>query len=250
MNFAASFLFFDYLHVTSLFLEPNTKAMEKIEMKQNVKLTKILEENIQHDPKQIIHNYSSHTLTPDQESLLIRGLNFALPPKKLRYEDYMLPFELLFRDFHNLDKKEEELVFAKNELRHVAFSSFKLYNKNENKLENISKNEHKAFLELLDLSNIIIQKADKGNVIVIIDRNTYVTKMNSILDDGTKFKKVDFEKRNEELDYLLDKQQEIVDFLKELKNSGVLTTDVYDQLKPRGGQPGVLYGLCKVHKRY
>ena len=86
--------------------------MEKIEMKQNVKLTKILEENIQHDPKQIIHNYSSHTLTPDQESLLIRGLNFALPPKKLRYEDYMLPFELLYRDFHKLDKKEDELVFA------------------------------------------------------------------------------------------------------------------------------------------
>ena len=145
-------------------------------MKQNVKLTKLIEENIQHDPKQIIHNYSSHALTPDQEALLIRGLNFALPPKKLQYEDYMLPFELLYRDFHSLDKKEEELVFAKNELRHIAFSSFKMYNKKDHKLENITEIERKAFLELLELDNIIVQKADKGNVIVIIDKTAYVTK--------------------------------------------------------------------------
>ena len=186
---------FDFLHVTSLFFEPNIKAMEKIELKQNDKLKKLLEENVKHDPKQIIHNYSSHKLTPDQELLLIRGLNFALPPKKLRYEDYMLPVELLFRDFHILDKNEEELVFAKNELRHVAFSSFKMYNKKDNKLENISKEEHKTFLELLDLRNIIIQKADKGSVIVIIDRNTYVTRMHRILNDDTKFKKVKFEEK-------------------------------------------------------
>ena len=119
--------YFDFLHITSLFFEPNIKAMEKIELKQNAKLIKIFEENVKHDPKQIIHNYSSHTLTPEQESLLIKGLNFALPPKKLKYEDYMLPFELLYRDFYNLDKKEDELVFAKNELRHIAYSSFKAY---------------------------------------------------------------------------------------------------------------------------
>ena len=240
--------YFDFLHIISLFFEPNIKAMEKIELKQNVKLTKILEENKPHDPKQIIHNYSSHILTPEQESLLMKGLNFALPPKKLRYEDYMLPFELLFRDFHSLDKKEEELVFAKNDLRHIAFSSFKSYNKKEHKFENISQKEHKAFLELLDVENIIIQKADKGNVIVIIDKNTYITKMNSILNDDTKFKKVSFEKRNKELDYLLDKQEEIVTFLKELKDSNVITESVFKDMKPSGSQPGVLYGLRIVHK--
>ena len=88
--------------------------------------------------------------------MLIKGLNFALPPKKLKYEDYMLPFELLNRDFHTLDKKEEEIVFRRNELRQIAFSSFKTYNKKEHKFKNISKAEHKAFSELL--KNIIIQK--------------------------------------------------------------------------------------------
>ena len=103
-------------------------------------------------------------------------------------------------------------------------------------------------MELLDLKDIIIQKADKGNVIVIIDRNTYITKMNNILNDTTKFKKVNFGKKNEELDYLLDKQGDIVDFLKELRDSKVISDLDSNDLKHRGTQPGVLYGLCKVHK--
>lgn len=77
----------------------------------------------------------------------------------------MLPFEFLYSNFHTLDKKEEELVFARNGLLRIAFSSFKFYSKKEHKFENISKTEHKVFMELL-----IISEADKGNVI-IIDRN-------------------------------------------------------------------------------
>ena len=72
--------------------------------------------------------------------------------------------------------------------------------------------------------------------------------MISILNDDTKFTKVDFGKRNGELDYLLGKQEEIVNFLKELKSSNVITDDLFNQLRPCGSQPGVLYGLCKVHK--
>ena len=240
--------YFDFLFVTSLFFEPNIKAIEKIELKQNAKLAKLLAENTKHDPKQIIYNYSSFKLTQDHENLLIKGLNFALPPKKLKYEEYMLPFELLYRDFYSLDKKEEEVVFARNELRQIAFSSFKTYNKKEHKFENLSRSEHKAFLELIDLQNIVIQKADKGNVVVIINKSTYISKMNSILNDGTKFRQVTFKKKNKELDYLLDKQEEIVTFLKELKDSKVITDAIFNDLKPCGSYPGVLYGLCKVHK--
>ena len=72
--------------------------------------------------------------------------------------------------------------------------------------------------------------------------------MNSILDDDTKFRKVTFKKKNKELGYLLDKQEEIVTLLKELKDSNVITDSIFDNLKPCGSYPGVLYGLCKVHK--
>ena len=242
--------YFDFLHIISLFLDRNTLELEKVELRQNAKLARLLAENISHDPKEIIHNFSSYILTPNQETVLMKGLNFATPPKKLKYEDFMLPFELLYRNIEDTNKIEE-LVFAKNELKHIAFSSFKTFNKKSHKFENITQLEHQAFLELLEIDNIIIQKADKGNVIVILDKTSYFAKMNSILDDETKFKKVSFcqkSQKNEELDYILEKEEEITDFLKELLDCKVISNEVYLKLKPSGSQPGVLYGLCKVHK--
>ena len=87
----------DYLFISSLFLESNRKALERIQSKQNRKLSKLMEDNPVHDVDDLVFNFSSHTLTDAQKSILSKGLNFALPPKKLRYEDYLLNFELLFK---------------------------------------------------------------------------------------------------------------------------------------------------------
>ena len=97
----------------------------------------------------------------------------SLPPKKLHYEDYMLLFELLFKDFSGSNLSEEDLLFAKSDLRNVAYSSFRVYNRKYHKLHNITKSEHKAFLELkklVETEKVVIQKADKGNVVVLLDK--------------------------------------------------------------------------------
>ena len=129
-----------------------------------------MEGEVKHDPKKIIYNYSEHVLTPSQESILIKGLNFSLPPKKLKYEDFMFNFEHLYRDLSQADKDNKDILFVKNELRNIAYSSFKVYNKKDHRFDNISKKEHSALLELLKLDNIIISKADKGNVVVILGK--------------------------------------------------------------------------------
>ena len=41
----------------------------------------------------------------------------------------------------------------------------------------------------------------------------------------------------------------ITDLLKDLKNSEVSFENVYKSLKQRGSRFGILYGLCKVHKK-
>ena len=51
-----------------------------------------------HDPEKVLINFSNHSLTEHEKSLLSRGLNFAIPPKNLNYADYLLPFELLFKE--------------------------------------------------------------------------------------------------------------------------------------------------------
>ena len=55
-----------------------------------------------HDPDKVIVNYSSYNLSDKEKNLLSKGLNFALPPKRLNYGDYLAPYELLFRDIKNL----------------------------------------------------------------------------------------------------------------------------------------------------
>ena len=65
---------------------------------------------------------------------------------------------------------------------------------------------------------------------------------------GIKNLPLNFKKKNKELDYILDNQGEIVTFLKDLKDSDVISESTFNSLKPSGSHPGVLYGLCKVHK--
>ena len=51
-----------------------------------------------HSPENVSFSFSHHLLKEIEKSLLTRGLNFALLSKNLNYADYILPFELSFRD--------------------------------------------------------------------------------------------------------------------------------------------------------
>ena len=239
----------DFLFVTSLFLEKNVRAVEEIELSQNIKLSKLLEDNPKHEVKDLIFNFSSHVLSKSQEAILMKGLNYALPPKSLKYEDYLLNFELLFRSI-NADNYciDEEVENLRSELRHIAYSSLKFYNRKKNKLENITEEEHIALNQLLSLNDIIIQKADKGNVIVILDRSIYIEKMENILSDTSKFKPITFEGDYGDLRYILEKEQEIKELLDKLQEKGVITPREKEKMCPKGSSPGILYGNCKVHK--
>ena len=240
----------DFLFISSLFLNKNREVLKQIEQKQNEKLVKLLDDSPKHNADDLIYNFSSHTLTSSQKTILMKGLNFSLPPKSLKNEDYLLNFELLFRSL-NSDKfhyKDNEFDNFKSELRNMGYSTLRFYNQKKKKLENISEDEWNALKELTSLDNIIIQKADKGNVIVLADKISYTTKMEGILSDMSKFTPITFEGQYDDLRYLLDKEKEIKEFLTSLKNKGVISAEELDRMVPTGSSPGILYGLCKVHK--
>ena len=56
--------------------------------------------------------------------------------------------------------------------------------------QNLSEEEFSALQNLFKSKELIIQKSDKGNSVVIVDRQDYVKKMNDILSDQKKFCKV------------------------------------------------------------
>ena len=241
----------DVYYIVHLFTSSNDKTITKIKEVQNLKLTQLVGQQKGHNAEDVIFNYSSYVLSDTETSLLCKGLNYALPPKKLKYEEYLLPFELLFRSVRNdKDIRREDLIHLRSKLCNTANSSFRAYNKKDHRFENLSKEEYDAFLKLASNEDIVIQKADKGNTVVIVDKNIYIEKMEAILSDTSKFAKVKFgHELNKELRHILDMEDEIRTTLNTLHDSNYLSKEDYDQLWPVGSRPGVLYGLCKVHKK-
>ena len=72
----------------------------------------------------------------------------------------------------------------------TAFSSFDWFKRNKPK-NNLSVIESQALNSLLQNKYIIIQKADKGSTIVVIDKYFYKKKMKAIISDRSKFEKLD-----------------------------------------------------------
>ena len=56
--------------------------------------------------------------------------------------------------------------------------------------KNFSKEELKALDNSVKNKDIVIQKVDKGNNVVILNRSDYISKLSKILDDTSKFKGV------------------------------------------------------------
>ena len=87
---------FNFAHVLCLFFGGNDSRLSKIRDVHNKKFNYLGLENRYecHDPDKVILNYSSYKLLDFEKRLLAKGLNYALPPIKLNYGNYMTPFEL------------------------------------------------------------------------------------------------------------------------------------------------------------
>ena len=98
------------------------------------------------DPDKIIINHSSYQLSDIEKTVLAKGLNFALPPKKLNYADYLTPYELLFRDIKELSVDDSILERVKVDMKKICLSSFENF-KFKDEL-NITPDELKALKDL------------------------------------------------------------------------------------------------------
>ena len=135
--------------------------------------------------------------------------------------------------------------FIKSRLRDSAFSSYKDTSKTFEK--NLPKAEFDALKILLKNKDIIIQKADKGTTVVILNKKDYVCKMKSILNDSSKFHKVYID-HDKILNHLIHMKNRVTDVLKNLRDKNEISIDIYKDLSPLGSRPGIMYGLAKVHE--
>ena len=160
---------------------------------QQIKLNNLFKDRkSQHDPQKIVFNFSSYVLSEAERSLILKGLNFSIPPKKLNHVDYLVNSELFYRDIYKLDVlSAEDLDFIKTKTKDIALSSFHTYNNNVP--QRLSKREFDVLKTLTQNKHIIIQKSEQGNSIVLLTETSILKKMENFLSDQSKFQKATVE---------------------------------------------------------
>ena len=202
---------FDFAHVSSLFLRSNNRILASKSAIQQRKLSNLVKSSISiHDPNKVIFNFSKYELSDGEKGLLAKGLNFSLPPKYLDYGDYLANFELFYRNIRNLGiLPNEDLDFVKTRIKEVALSTYRNYN--DNVPQHLSKEEFLALQNLRKNKNIVIQKSDKGNSVVVVDKADYLDKMDNLLNDTRKFEKINL-KNDGILNFAINKKNVLTIF--------------------------------------
>ena len=75
--------------------------------------------------------------------------------------------------------------------------------------------------------------------------------MEELLSDRSKFVKTEFNSKhtvNQDVRHLLDTELEIKSCSDDFLNKNYLSKDDWKYLKPCRSKPGIMYGLCKIHK--
>ena len=105
-----------------------------------------------------------------------------------------------------------------------------------------------ALNNLSNNKNIIIQKSDKGNSVVLLDKDKYLEGMSKILKNSAKFEMLQFD-HDQELNYILNlEKKKLINILKDLNNKEEITEVDYNHLYRFSSRPGIFYGMAKLHK--
>ncbi|XP_071057544.1 uncharacterized protein [Onthophagus taurus] len=117
----------------------------------------------------IVINRSNIPLTKDETSVLAKGLNYAIAPKKVPKEEIICEVEAAVRGMSTL--KAEEI---RQEVTRVLKSA-------KPPKSNLMVGEKKALRSIKEKSEIVVLPADKGNATVVMDRKEYDDKMLNLL---------------------------------------------------------------------
>ena len=198
------------------------------------------------DPNKVVFNFSDRIISAKEKSLLTLGLNFGLPVFKLNFYSFFNSFEKLYRILkREPEYKPDTQPSLKSLLHNISFRLF--YNFKPYKVFSplFNRNEISILKNLSQDKSIVICRPDKGRGVVILNKRDYISKMNNILSDTTKFKLIDSDDR---VLHTLRQEDRTNRVLSKLKKDGALSESQYSNLSISGSSPGIMYGLPKVHK--
>ena len=194
----------------------------------------------------VIFNFSNVQLTDIEKQALVKGLKYNFPPPRLNFINYFLEFERLYNNISSLsfyDPLNKGTLYFKQSLSHLAHSCFYSFNPFTIN-QSFDKDIFTALKSLSKRENLVICKPDKGNGVVLMNKNDYHDKMNTILLDREKFAPI----TSDIYAYILRHEDKVNRQLRKLLKDGIINETTFHNLYSSGSKPGVMYGLPKVHK--
>ena len=190
----------------------------------------------------LVYNYSYRNLTDDEENLLSKGWKYALTLNKINTLNAKTDLEYLYTCLQN-----NKLIDSPDKINKIksCFNEFgnKINIKMKNEIPNISLEERRAIESLSNDKLLVISKVDKGNAIVVLNREDYLMKAYEILCDNRAFKKLQCNPTEQ-------REQNFIKFLLKLKKEKMINDKDYKMIRPKtGSRTPEAYFLIKVHKQ-
>lgn len=194
-------------------------------------------------PKDAIFNYSNYRLSKREEFLLSLGTDFCLPNFKPNFSKFFLLFKLFFNNIRHLPS-HINIETARQSIQSIAHKAFSSY-KNLSWFPFFKKEDFQILKKLSHLKDIILCRPDKGRGFVLLNRDDYIRKMNSILSDSTKFCEIGLP----EFSIIFKIEDKINRTLKKLKDESIISNQTYQSLYSSGSSFSVLYGFLRYIKK-
>ena len=97
---------------------------------------------------------------------------------------------------------------------------------------------------MLTNKDLIIQKSNKGNSVVLLNRNDYIERVNEILPGSSKFKKLDINP-GKEISSLLQQEDKLTNCLK--KGKMFISDPLYQRLYSRRSQSSIVWIMYSMY---
>ena len=179
-------------------------------------------------------NLSSKQLSDDQKDFLSLGINQKVAPKYDQIHK-KAELELLYQDVISL--RDQRKINVNPDIKEQLMSE-STKNRSRPGRRSLSPRLLRAAKELKDDPDIQIRKADKSNTYVLLDKSEYLSKMDDILADDSKFTPIS---RNP-IDELKRSANNLIEAANKATGANTFSRIVGEF------QPGYMYGNVKTHK--
>ncbi|XP_071579195.1 uncharacterized protein [Temnothorax nylanderi] len=188
-------------------------------------------------------NISTKVIPDSVKNILCLGDKFGLPISNLNKKDRLNSVLEVIKNVKYYNFKFP--VKCLNGIRNSVSNTLSTFLNNSKHLNHIDRYVLNGFQMckrfLIDNDDVLVTKADKGQITVVMDKSDYINRMTELLNDQSTYKKLN----KDPITKITSKLNQLV---KSWRDNDIIDQNLYKLLNCTNGNLPRCYGLPKVHK--